>query len=223
MSNRQYDGKGRWCEPGIQTDETDYMMALAGAKENMPCPKNPDRTRARGSGIRDERSSTGKIILEYDLCTECEREKREHEDYERWKRMGMPENLLRCDLENFEIHEDWQAQAVSVCKRFVEVATGFLILVGPTGTGKDHLSAGIAKLSGRFWYATQAQLLRRLRETYRGAGSTDEYIDALCRIPMLVLSEVGVSSGGADETTLLYEVFSRRYETGNPVVLNGAV
>ncbi len=139
-----------------------------------------------------------------------------------WKKMGIPEILINEDFDTFETKEKWQKEVRYTCKAFSihhPRPMGFLIMIGGTGTGKDHLSTAIAKTFDKFGYTTQSRLLRVIRESYKN-GNTEKVIRRIERVPLLVLSEMGVVFGGGDMEVILYDIMSYRYENKLPTILN---
>jgi len=63
-------------------------------------------------------------------------------------------------------------------------------------------------------------LLRRLRDTYRNKAAVDP-VDECQQAGLLVIDEMGVSSGGRDEFPMLHEVLDYRHGERKPTILTG--
>ncbi|MBV1788627.1 ATP-binding protein [Marinobacterium sp. D7] len=100
-----------------------------------------------------------------------------------------------------------------------------LILAGMPGTGKTHLACAIAAHLAHEGYQAQyntaQKLLRTIRDTYRKDSrlSTQDVLDKLARLDLLILDEIGVQRGTDDELNLLFEVIDDRYANCAPTIL----
>ena len=71
-------------------------------------------------------------------------------------------------------------------------------------------------------YVTQAGLLGRLRRTYRDDDAIDPV--AQCKkAGLLVLDEMGLTSGGRDEFPMIHEILDYRYGERKPTILCGNI
>jgi DNA replication protein DnaC len=171
--------------------------------------------------------------LVYGECRLCESERiaAENAATERqyWRRRGVPERVLHATFDNFERRNESCTKALEEVQAFVERASpsldttilhnGFLLLLGTLGTGKGHLAVATAKAHGRgALFITHPDLLTRLRATY-GTGGTADFIDKLKEASFLILDEFGLSAGGADEATMLYQVLAWRHDRRLPTVI----
>jgi DNA replication protein DnaC len=107
---------------------------------------------------------------------------------------------------------------LAAVKGFVAVRRGFLILLGGVGLGKSHLAVGVLRASGAGLWVKQADLLRRLRATYRD-DKADDPIEPCKTASLLILDEMGVSAGGKDEGPMLYDILDHRYCAIVPTVI----
>lgn len=98
-----------------------------------------------------------------------------------------------------------------------------LVFTGNSGTGKNMLSALIARdaVAGGFTalHTTTMKLIRRIRSTWGGKGNEEDAVRSFVRPDLLIVDEVGVQCGTASEERLLTEVLNDRYEARAPVIL----
>ena len=148
---------------------------------------------------------------------------------------GIPPRFIGRTFENFHVDggNPGQADALTMCSAY---ATDFevameegtsAVLVGNPGTGKTHLAAAIAQVvinSGRsVHFTTVGRLLRKVKSTY-GKDSEmteDQAIKSFLDPDLLIIDEVGVQRGTAEERFILTEVIGQRYENMRPMVVMG--
>jgi DNA replication protein DnaC len=131
---------------------------------------------------------------------------------------GVPEVLVHARFENFEATDNTIQEHLETTQKFASQRSGFLVLVGSYGTGKSHLAVCVMRSFKRAIFIKQSTLLLKLRQTYRDRGAVDPV--QLCqRAELLVLDEVGLSSGGRDELPLLHEILDYRYGHRKPTII----
>jgi DNA replication protein DnaC len=134
-------------------------------------------------------------------------------------------------LENYEITQgEKQAAIHAFCVQYaenfekaIELGTS-IILSGGVGTGKTHLSIGIAHHVIRSGYSalfsTVSSCVRRIRSSWR--SDTETEMDAMrlfVKPDLLILDEVGLQSGSDNEHQILFEILNARYEQCLPTIL----
>ena len=146
-------------------------------------------------------------------------------------RAAIPERYRDCDFTNFRISTPAQARVVEACRAY---AAGFaanadgraLILLGPPGTGKNHLAAAIAHdLLARGRSVLQAmvwEVIERIRATWRNGDGLSEsaVIGAFAAVDLLILDEVGKQHGSDSERLSLFRVIDSRYRARPTIVLS---
>lgn len=148
------------------------------------------------------------------------------------RQAAVPPRYLGVDFSHFAAvtaeHEEVSAHCHVFAQCFGEVmASGAnLVMIGPPGTGKTHLSCSILQnIIGQGFtglFVTQSDLLKRIRASYeREAAQREEaVIESFRRPDLLVIDEIGVGIGNpATRTAQLHDVINNRYENRRPTVI----
>lgn len=128
-------------------------------------------------------------------------------------------------LEDF----DFAAQPGLDRRLVEELATGrFLdegrnvVLLGPPGVGKTHLAIGLGVMTAhrghRVYFTTAIELATKLTKAVDGNRLHRE-IQALMRLTLLIIDEVGYLTLDALQASLLFQVICQRYQREQAVVL----
>ena len=96
-----------------------------------------------------------------------------------------------------------------------------VVFLGPPGTGKTHLSTGLGiracQAGHRVAFATAAQWVARLADAHHAGTLQDELI-RLGRVPLLIIDEVGYIPFEAEAANLFFQLVSSRYERASLIV-----
>jgi len=186
-----------------------------------PCAIHADCERAvdlEATALASWHCDSG-FALVREICPKCHEESERLKQNRRFVNMGVPERVSHATFDNYEIYEDKQNGALAAARRFVAKARGFLVLVGTAGTGKSHLASAVFKTLGGGKFVTQRELLGGLRATYGTKLNRDDFYNQYKNCKILVVDEIGLSEGGADEQPMLYEILAYRHDRGKPTVL----
>ena len=157
-------------------------------------------------------------------------ERRRQQQAELLQSTAIPARFIGRDFENFTAPTPAHVHALTVCRDYVESFAeqarrgGGLILAGKPGTGKSHLAAAImqALIERRdVRYTTCMDMIRAVRDTWRRDADRTEtqVLNALQRLDLLVIDEVGMQYGTDGEQTILFDVLDRRYREVRPTIV----
>jgi len=134
-------------------------------------------------------------------------------------------------LDGFTADTEEKTRVFEFMKRYAEnfdvealQAGRSVILSGGPGTGKTHLSIGVAnhviEMGGTAMFSTVAGLVRRVRESWTNKTETEqEVIDLYSQPDLLIIDEIGVQSGSENEHQILFDIMNSRYENMRPTIL----
>lgn len=201
-----------WNDPEHLTyfeyNEDGDIVGYRGAEVNdyAECPKHGfyPTTYANGCEIRCK-------------CPKCLAE----ELFEKRLRGAMiPRRFMNRSINNFEAVEDWQINAFTKIKDYIDNLKDNLemgkciVMCGGVGTGKTHLAVSVAHeamAQGKTAvYTTVSNLILKIRDTW-GTGKTMEMVDTFASADLLILDEVGVQAGTENEKNILFDVLNARY------------
>lgn len=153
-------------------------------------------------------------VAEYEACPQCAEEDVVRRRSDDLRAAGvLDENVLHATFDNYQARTDVDRSNVASCREFAAKGRGFLVMLGPVGTGKSHLAVAVMRAredARRMMFVTQSRLLRKLRDTYRSDAAEDP-VKRYAGASLLVLDEVGLSAGGRDELPMLHEILSARH------------
>lgn len=146
-------------------------------------------------------------------------------------RAAIPERFSDRRLSTYQPTCPEAVQALSVAQRYadnfgaVRKSGACLIFCGDIGTGKTHLSVGIAhsvlEQGGQAVFSSVIRAVRSVKETYgKGAERTEaQALRDLVEPDLLILDEVGVQFGTDAEKLILFEIINGRYESRRPTII----
>lgn len=99
-----------------------------------------------------------------------------------------------------------------------------VVFSGNPGTGKSHLAIAMlteVMKNGTGMYLNALDLVRMVRDTWRrdSTRSETQVLDALGKLDLLVIDEVGVQYGTEGEQVVLFDVLNRRYRDCMPTIM----
>lgn len=120
--------------------------------------------------------------------------------------------------------------AVEVARAYAEEPQGWLVITGPSGTGKTHLAAAIAnrriELGHPVLFMVVADLLDHLRAGYDTDDEDlafDRVFEQVRNAPLLILDDLDGASGTAWAREKLLQVINHRFNLALPTIITATV
>jgi len=147
------------------------------------------------------------------------------------KEAGIPDRFKSRTLDTYIAENEGQRRALSFATEYAEKfeeeskSGRSAIFCGMPGTGKTHLSIGIAleimKNGKSALFTTVQRIMRRMKETFRrdSEDSERDVIDILTYPDLLIIDEIGVQFGSEFEKNLMFDILNERYEKCRPTLL----
>jgi DNA replication protein DnaC len=184
----------------------------------------------------------------YSGCEQCRKEKieqsrKQQEELERQQKnmrwlarigdAGIPERFKTRTLETYVVdaNNTKQQRIYDFCKDYAASFDGVrktgrsFLMLGTVGTGKTHLSIGIAlevmKSSHSAVFTSASKIFRSIKDTYQ-KGSHQKESEAMAvytQCDLLIIDEVGVQRGSDFEKETFFDVINERYENMRPTII----
>jgi len=119
-------------------------------------------------------------------------------------------------------------KAFQAAREFAEEPHGWLVFLGPYGSGKTHLAAAIANYRAGLGmpplFVVVPDLLDHLRATFSPEvpARFDRRFDEVRTAPMLILDDLGTQATTPWVREKLYQIFNYRYNAELPTVITTA-
>jgi DNA replication protein DnaC len=163
-------------------------------------------------------------------CTQEARDKERHTHLLRYSNLGSLsrftfDNLLPQGRSGDPISQELFSRAYEAAQAFAREPKGWLILAGPSSSGKTHLAAAIAneciKQGRPALFISTPDLLDRLRSAYSPASEIpyDEFFDQVRSAPLLVLDDLGAQTATPWAKEKLDQLLNYRFNSELPTVI----
>lgn len=184
----------------------------------------------------------------YSGCEDCrkeisEKKRKETERFENEQRnmrwlakigdAGIPERFKQRTLESYVVNLDnsKQQKIFNFCKDYAanfqqirKTGQSFMML-GTVGTGKTHLSIGVAlevmRNGNSAVFSSASKIFRAIKDTYhKGSHQKESEVMAIyTQCDLLIIDEVGVQRGSDFEKETFFDVINERYENMRPTII----
>lgn len=145
----------------------------------------------------------------------------------------IPERFITRTLSTYlaDDKNDKQVRVLKFCTEYAEnfsdhKKTGLsFLMLGLPGTGKTHLSIGIAleimKQGRSAVFTSASRMLRAVKDTYHKESqfSEKQVLAVYETCDLLILDEVGVQTGSDYEKNIIFDVINSRYENVRPTII----
>ncbi len=159
-------------------------------------------------------------LLRYQHCAKCVEYKKVRVESSWLIRAGVPENMGHCSFDNFQPRNEEDVSILRAAKGFSRKRVGFLLMLGENGLGKTHLAVALLRDAKGGKLITNQMLLDQLRKSYGSRRGVD--IKERCKeAKLLVLDELGMSQGGADELPMIHDILSSRHDHKRRTIVTG--
>lgn len=181
-------------------------------------------------------------------CPSCSKEKAEkeaayqqkketQEKHMRWLARigdaGIPERFKTRTLETYVVdtNNTKQQRIYDFCKDYAADFDGVrktgrsFLMLGTVGTGKTHLSIGIAleimKTGHSAVFTSASKIFRSIKDTYSKSSyqKESEVMAIYTQCDLLIIDEVGVQRGSDFEKETFFDVINERYESMRPTII----
>jgi DNA replication protein DnaC len=155
-------------------------------------------------------------------CKEAERKAKRRRQLQEMSDLGA---FYDKSFRNFNVHVPGIQEAYSCACEFAQDPNGWLLMIGPNGSGKTHLAAAIANKSledgALVLFATVPDLLDHLRAAFAPTSNEvyDQLFSRMREAEVLVLDDLGAQQSSPWANEKLFQLLNYRYNSRFPTVI----
>ena len=155
-------------------------------------------------------------------CKEAERKAKRRRQLQEMSDLGA---FYDKSFRNFNVHVPGIQEAYNCAREFAQDPNGWLLLIGPNGSGKTHLAAAIANKSledgALVLFATVPDLLDHLRAAFAPTSNEvyDQLFSRMREAEVLVLDDLGAQQSSPWANEKLFQLLNYRYNSCFPTVI----
>ena len=155
-------------------------------------------------------------------CKEVERKAKRRQQLQEMSDLGA---FYDKSFRNFNVHVPGIQEAYNCAREFAQDPNGWLLLIGPNGSGKTHLAAAIANKSledgALVLFATVPDLLDHLRAAFAPTSNEvyDQLFSRMREAEVLVLDDLGAQQSSPWANEKLFQLLNYRYNSRFPTVI----
>ncbi len=138
------------------------------------------------------------------------------------------ENLSPDGRDSDPVSQSLFRAALAAARQYAEDPQGWLVLIGPVGSGKTHLACAVAnyRINKGYpaFYITAADLLDHLRATFSPASDTeyDELFEQIKDTPLLILDNLNYTVTTAWAKNKLDQLLEYRFNSRLPTLITSS-
>ncbi len=148
----------------------------------------------------------------------------------KFKRAGIPARFLNKTFESYECATEKQTKVLNVCKRYADnfstvLENGVnLVMIGNSGSGKNHLAMAIAnqviRQRNTAMFVDAYMMLSDIKHAQQSNSEREtDAIRALSKPDLLIIDELGDQVGSDADKRLLNKIINQRYNDKRPCIL----
>lgn len=200
------------------------MRAMQRMIEQAPSPALCPKCNHANARLAPDRCTDTELA--YD-CDNCNRIAAEDKWAARQEAAGIPTDVRHATFENFapgdpRENSDHPDVFVTAARDLLNRRIRNLVIAGPPGVGKGHLTAAICNEAMRQGAKVRWRVVHRLFEAlHRGYedGNRETIIRQHGEIDILVLDEIAMAELPKDGQRSLYDILDMRHKRGCPTIL----
>ncbi|HCI78570.1 MAG TPA: ATP-binding protein [Ktedonobacter sp.] len=196
-----------------------HVLAPISSSTKQVCPK------CHGAGYLRADVPFGHPNFGKPIACECKEAERKEKRRQQLRDMSNMDAFRDSTFRTFNPRMPGVQEAYQVAHEFAQDPDGWLLLIGPNGSGKTHLAAAIANQSldsgSVVLFAVVPDLLDHLRAAFAPTAKEvyDQLFSKMREAELLVLDDLGAQQSSPWANEKLFQLLNYRYNMGMPTVI----